>query len=161
MPRKLLKRDVNRHIQAKLIKYDNLHYRNYTTWIMDSNQVLHNDKDHQLLFVFFPTCVQQTQDGGRNLTWRRLSALLTLSAVKDRIYKIEDGGQPPVYKQLNHYIYETKTPRNMPQCRTMPMWTIAAVEILNFTFFRIFFSTTSWWIKIYILIVDWLIDWLN
>ena len=56
----------NRNFQGKHAKSKKLPYsRNYRT---NSNKILQNDKDHQMLFVSGPntltTCAQQIQDGG-------------------------------------------------------------------------------------------------
>jgi len=42
---------VNRRFQAKLQKSKSVHYQNY---YIDSNQILHSDKDHQMPFVGGP-----------------------------------------------------------------------------------------------------------
>ena len=46
---------VNKHVKAKLAKFKNFRYRNYC---INSNQILHNDKDHQMLFMDGPnSCI--------------------------------------------------------------------------------------------------------
>jgi len=42
--------DVNRRFQAKLVKPRNMHIMK-TNYCIDSNQILHSDKDHQIPFV--------------------------------------------------------------------------------------------------------------
>ena len=76
----------------------------YQNCCIDSNQILHSDKDHQMPFVGGPnTHTQQIQDGGRppswknwkiviswqrfdrfrpNLEWRHISALSSVPTVK-------------------------------------------------------------------------------
>jgi len=39
-----------------------VYYQNYC---IDSNQILHNTKDHQVLIMGCPNTAQQIQDGGR------------------------------------------------------------------------------------------------
>jgi len=40
---------VNMHFQTKLANSKNVHY--YQNYCIDSNQILHSDKDHQMPFV--------------------------------------------------------------------------------------------------------------
>jgi len=42
---------VNRHFQTKHAKSKNAYFRNYC---INSNKILHNNKDHQMLFVGGP-----------------------------------------------------------------------------------------------------------
>ena len=53
---------VNRHFAAKCTKYLNFHITK-TACSVDSNQILSDDKDRQVLLV--PKCNPQIQDGGR------------------------------------------------------------------------------------------------
>ena len=58
----------------KLLK--SAYHKNYC---IDSNQILHNTKDHQVLVVFVQIRPQQIQDGGRPPFWKTVkSRVLTL-----------------------------------------------------------------------------------
>jgi len=103
---------VNKHFQAKLVKHKLAYYRNYLT---DSNQILHSDKDQQILFMSDPATRKtnprwwtaailrnrklamispQTFDrSARNLAWRRILAFRGGPAGKISNLKIQDGGR--------------------------------------------------------------------
>jgi len=66
LPSKQPKMGVNRLFQAKHAKY----YQN--DWC-DSNQILHSNKDHQILVVGRPKFAPQIQNGGRLPFWKLLA----------------------------------------------------------------------------------------
>jgi len=60
---------VNRHFQAKLLKYQHLHTPVLSNYCINSNEILHSDKDHQILFIGCPNMLIT------NPRWRTVAIL--------------------------------------------------------------------------------------
>ena len=111
-----------------------VYYQNYC---IDSSQILHSDKDHQMPFVGGPTNVLQIQDGGRPPSWKN-QKIATFQPQFERFWRnlacrCSSTSRP--FRPLK--IWNFKNPR----WRRPPSWKIAISQPQ----FNWFWRNLAWW----------------